>query len=72
MPTNRKASHEEDTLDDIFKTGSSKSPFAATEDDDDLFTSVGPSHVSEMDTDDISQYIQQNLADSTNQNLDLF
>lgn len=67
----RKASHEEDTLDDIFNV-SSKSPFAATEDDDDLFKNLGPSQVADMNVDDISQYIQQNLGDNTKENLKLF
>ena len=67
----RKASHEEDTLDDIFKVPS-KSPFAVTEDENDLFKSVDPSQVSDMNVDDISQYIQQNLAENTKENLSLF
>lgn len=70
---NRTASHEEETLDDIFNSPSQPS-FATTEDDDDLFkqrTGIKESAMQEMDADDIASYIQQNLS-STETKLDLF
>lgn len=69
----RTASHEEETLDDIFNSPSQPS-FATTEDDDDLFkqrTGIKESAMQEMDADDIASYIQQNLS-STETKLDLF
>ncbi|KAK2553487.1 HCLS1-binding protein 3 [Acropora cervicornis] len=70
---NRTASHEEETLDDIFNSASQPS-FATTEDDDDLFkqrTGIKESALQVMDADDIASYIQQNLS-STETKLDLF
>ncbi|XP_048590412.1 HCLS1-binding protein 3 [Nematostella vectensis] len=67
----RKPSHDEESLDDIFKP-SSKSLFP-DDDDNDLFnpTGVGKVDLTDMTADDISSYIQQN-AEATEGSLDLF
>ncbi|XP_031570024.1 transcription initiation factor TFIID subunit 7-like [Actinia tenebrosa] len=69
----RKPSHEEESLDDIFKSSASKSVFpAAEEDDDDLFKPTSSNKkLAEMDVNDISSYIQLNT-EQQDDNLDLF
>jgi hypothetical protein len=69
----RKPSHDEESLDDIFKSSAAKHVFPAADDDDDLFKSSSSSSqlLTDMSADDISSYIQKNTQQE-DENLDLF